>query len=280
MDYQTYIEYPLLIVISFLVAWLVSSALRKAFDFFILKNSSEMKVDPTNFIFIKNSIRFICYSIAIFWIFTKIPYFKNLGTALFASAGVLAAVIGFASQKAFSNIISGIFILAFKPFRIGDSIGVGNDYRGIVEEITMRHTVIKDYEFRRIVIPNRVISDETIINSSITDEKIRKHIDLSVGYDTDLEKAEKIIREIVSSHPFHIDNRTKKEKSDGKPDVEIRVIELGDSGITLRAFVWAKDFVSSRELHWDVLKSVLEEFRKSNIEIPYPHQSILMKGKE
>lgn len=272
-----YLEYIILVVVSFFVAWLVSKFLRKTLDFFINKNSQQLQTDPTNFIFLKNSISFVCYSIALFWVFSKIPYFKNLGTALFASAGVLAAVVGFASQKAFSNIVGGIFILIFKPFRVGDNIEIANGRNGIVEEITLRHTVIKDYEFRRIVIPNSHMSDDTIINSSITDKKIRKHIDIGVSYDTDLTKAESIIRETIESHPLFIDNRTKKDKQNESPAVPVKLTNLGEYSINLRAFVWTSGFDAANELHWDVLRCIKDKFDEEGVEIPYPYRTLLIK---
>ena len=125
-----YFDYGFLAAGTLIAAWIISFVLRKTIDFFIKRNSKQLYVDPTNFIFLKNSISFIVFSIGIFWVFTKIPYFKSLGTALFASAGVLAAIIGFASQKAFANIIGGIFILIFKPFRVGDSIEVVSGHMG------------------------------------------------------------------------------------------------------------------------------------------------------
>jgi len=274
---EKYLEYILLVVISVIVAWAISKFLRRTLDFFIKKNSKQLNADPTNFIFIKNSISFICYSVAIFWIFSKIPYFKNLGTALFASAGVLAAVIGFASQKAFANIIGGIFILIFKPFRVGDRIEVANARKGIVEEITLRHTVIRDYEFRRIVIPNSHMSEDTIINSSINDSKIRKHIDIGIAYDADIDLAESIIRKTIESHEKFIDNRSQEELDLNKPAVKIKLINLGDFSVTLRAFAWTSDFDSSMDLHFDVLKSIKNEFDKNSVEIPFPYRTIVFK---
>jgi len=273
---EIYLEYIILIIVSFLLAGLLAKFLRKAIDFFIKKNSEQLHTDPTNFIFLKNSVSFLCYSIALFWVFSKIPYFKNLGTALFASAGVLAAFIGFASQKAFSNIIGGIFILIFKPFRVGDNIEVVNGQKGIVEEITLRHTVLKDYEFRRIIIPNTILSDDTIINSSITDEKIRKHIDVNISYNADIELAENLIRTEIKKHPNFIDIRTENEIESNLKAIPVKVVKLGDYGVTLRAFVWTTDFKASTELYWDVLKSIKLAFDKHSIEIPNPHQSIIV----
>jgi len=151
--------------------------------------------------------------------------------------------------------------------------------KGIVEEITLRHTIIKDYEFRRIVIPNSHMSDDTIINSSITDQKIRKHIELGVSYDSNLEQAEKIISEAIMAHPNFIDNRTPKEQNMGQEPVPIKLISFGDSSINLRALVWAKDHESANDLHWDVLRIIKKEFDKNGIEIPFPYRTVVFKDK-
>ncbi len=275
---SSFLEYGILIVSTLAVVWLVTFLTRKAITLYIKKNSNQLHVDPTNFIFLKNSVNFVCFSLGIFWIFSKIPYFNSLGTALFASAGVMAAVVGFASQKAFSNIIAGIFILIFKPFRVGDAIEVSNGRRGIVEEITLRHTVIRDYEHRRLVIPNNVMSDDTIVNSCFGDKKIRKFIEIGIAYDADMDQAETIIRKEIENHPLCIDNRTDEEKKNQVPIVPIKLISLGDFSITLRAFAWAKDYDTSLLLQWDVLKSIKKAFDKEGIEIPYPYRTLVFKN--
>jgi len=276
MQYQ-YLEYPILIIGTFIITWIITYLLRKALDFFIKRNSEQLNMDPTNFIFLKNSISFLVYGIGVFWIFTKVPYFKTLGTALFASAGVFAAILGFASQKAFANIIGGIFILIFKPFRVGDVIEIPSGLKGVIEEITLRHTVIKDYEAKRIVIPNSIISEETIINSSIKDKRIRKYIDISIAYESDLELAENLILEEIKNHPFYIYTRTAEEKESGLTAVPMKVISLGDFSITIRSFVWTMDFDKSIDLQRDVFRSIKLVFDKNGIEIPYPHRTIVFK---
>ncbi len=271
------IEYGLLIGGTLLLFGFISFLLRRGLSLFIKKNSNGDDLDPTNFVFLKNSISLICYSIALFWIFSKIPYFKSLGNALFASAGVFAAVLGFAAQKAFANIVGGIFILIFKPFRIGDNIQVGTGFKGSVEEITLRHTVIKDLEFRRVIIPNSSMSEATIVNSTITDKKIRKHIELSISYESNLELAESIIRRELSQHPLALDHRTKEEIENNIPMIQIRLIRWAESSIVLRAYVWARNFDDSLEIKWDVLRSIKLAFDANGVEIPYPHQMVIQK---
>lgn len=271
------IYYLILVVGTLLIATLLTLTFRRIFGLFILKNSKSLKVDPTNYTFLKNSIGFVFYSIAIFFIFIKIPYLKSLGTALFAGAGIFAAIIGFASQKAFSNIVSGLFILMFKPFRVNDTIEFANSSKGIVEEITLRHTIIRNYENRRIIIPNSTISDETIINSNILDEKIRQHIVFGISYDSDVDLAIDIIKDEAMKHPFFIDNRSPEEKAANVSPVLIRLIALSDFSVNLKAYVWTKGNDNAFVLNCDLLKSVFERFNKEGIEIPFPYRTVVYK---
>ena len=270
-------NYTLLVVITIVVAIVLTLTLRKIISVFIRKYSTKLRSDPTNFSFLKNSVGFIIYTVAIIFIFYKIPYLKALGTALFAGAGIITIVIGFASQKAFSNIISGIFILIFKPFKISDIIEFRDGQMGVVEEITLRHTLIKDYQNRRIIIPNSIISEETIINCNIQDEKIRKHIEFSISYDSNIDKAIDIIRDEVQKHPLLIDNRTKEEIENNDPCVIVRVIALSDFSVDLKAYAWTSGNDNAFIIKCDLLKSVKERFDREGIEIPFPYRTIVYK---
>ncbi|MBN2173937.1 MAG: mechanosensitive ion channel family protein [Bacteroidales bacterium] len=272
-----YFNYMILIVGTVVVALVLTIILRKAANVFIKKYSKIIKSDPTNFSFLKNAIPFIIFSIAVIFIFIKIPFLKSLGTALFAGAGIIAAIVGFASQKAFANIISGVFILIFKPFRVGDTLEISNAQKGTVEEITLRHTVIKDYENRRVIVPNNQISDDILINSSISDESIRKFIEFGISYDSDVDTAIKIIQEEAEKHPFFIDNRTQEERNNKVPPVLVRMIAHGDFSIHLRAYVWAASNDQAFALYCDLLYSVKKRFDHEGIEIPFPYRTVVFK---
>ena len=271
------IQYALLISITMAVAITFSLILRKTLNVFIVRYAEKLKADPTNFYFIKHSIGFIIYAIATIFIFIKIPYLKSLGTALFAGAGIVAVVVGFASQKAFANIISGVFILIFKPYRISDIIELKDGSIGVVEDITLRHTLINNYENRRIVIPNSVISEETIINSNIQDEKIRKHIVFSISYDANIDKAIAIIQDEALNHPLFLDNRNEEEINENHPPVIVRVIALSDYSVDLKAYIWTKGSDNAFVIMCDLLKSIKERFDKEGIEIPFPYRTIVYK---
>ncbi len=277
MEKDSDLYYGMIVLITITASIILTFIFRKILNAFIKRNAKNLKSDPTNFSFIKNSVGFIIYTAAIIFIFNKVPYLKSVGTALFAGAGILAIIVGFASQKAFANIISGVFILIFKPFKMGDIIEFKDGQKGVVEEITLRHTLIRNYENRRIIIPNSVISEETIINSDINESKIKKHIIFSISYDSDVDKAISIIRTEAEKHPLSIDNRSKDQLKAGEPKVIVRLIELSDFSVNLKAYVWAKSNDDAFVLKCDLLKSVKGQFDKNNVEIPFPYRTIVYK---
>lgn len=257
------------------IAFILSRIIRSLIGRFIRNAAQKLKVDPTRYNFFKNAVDFIIFLIATIIIFRSIPLFRDMGTTLLTGAGVLAAIVGFASQSAFSNIISGLFLVIFKPFRVGDRVKIGQLYAGDIEDITLRHTIIKDFENKRVVIPNSVISNETVINSTLTDEKICVFIEVPVSFSTDLEKAIAIIKEAGSTHPFCIDNRSPEELTAGDQVVMVRVFAYSELGIQLRGYVWTENATKAFELKCDVLKTIHGQFIKEKIEFGYPGRVLI-----
>lgn len=262
------------------LAYILSFISRKLLARAIRKKSEQLNEDPTKFVFLKNSVFFIIFTIAIIVIFLLTPGLNDVGKGLFAGAGILAATIGFASQKVFSNILSGIFILFFKPFSVRDTIELRADnLKGVVEEVTLRHTVIRDYENRRIIIPNSLISETTLINSSIVEEKIKKFVEFGISYDSDIDHAKKIIQEEILKHSLFLDNREEEEKKQSPPKVIMRVVALSDFSVIIRAYVWANSNDDAFILQCDVFESVKKRFDKEGIEIPFPHRTLVFKNR-
>jgi len=264
-----------LVILS--IAFIVGRVIRFALGRFLKASAKKLNVDPTRYNFFKNAVDFIIFLIAIIIIFRSIPALQLFSTTLLTGAGVLAAIVGFASQSAFSNIISGIFLVIFRPFSVGDRVKIGQLYNGDVEDITLRHTVIKDFENRRIVIPNNVISNETIINSTIVDEKVIMFIEFTISLSSSIEQASKIIQEEAVKHAYCIDNRTADELTKGEHQVIVRVISFVESGLLLRTYAWARNPTEGFELKCDLHKTIKERFDAEGIEIPYPYRTIVYK---
>ncbi len=266
-------------VVEVLIVWfVVSRIIRLVLGRFLRTATRKLKVDPTRYNFFKNAVDFILFLIAVIVIFKSIPSLRTYGTTLLTGAGVLAAIVGFASQSAFSNIISGIFLVIFRPFSVGDRIRVGQLYTGDVEDITLRHTVIKDFENRRIVIPNSVISNETIINSTIVDEKVTMFIEFTISFDSDMRKAMAIMREVSEAHPQCIDNRTPEEIEKGDTVVMVRALNVLELGMQLRAWVWANNPSVGFEMKCDLIQQIKERFDEAGIQVAFPMRALVYKN--
>jgi small conductance mechanosensitive channel len=259
------------------VAFVIARVIRFAIGRFFRRAAIKLKVDPTRYNFFKNAVDLIALLIAIIVIFRSIPYLRVWGTTLLTGAGIFAAIVGFASQQAFSNIISGVFLVIFKPFSVGDRVKIGTLYSGDVEDITLRHVIIKDFENRRIVIPNSVISNETIINSTMHEEKVCMFVEFNISFDSSIDKAMHLLQETTSAHTLCIDNRTLEEVTQGEPKVAVRVLEITDYSVKLRAYAWALNPTQGFDLKCDLLKQVKEVFDSQGIEIPYPHRTVLYR---
>ncbi len=258
---------------AFVAERLIRKGLRRLY-----LRSDQLHEDRTRYRFFRNATRFIVGMVAFAAVVYSVPSFMHLAVTLFAGAGILVAILGLATQRAFSNIISGIFIVSFKPFRVGDVIKVGSIESGVVEDITLRHTVIVTFENRRVIIPNAVISDDVIVNSTITDEATCEFVEVRVSYESDLDKAMAILQEECATHPDCIDKRTPEEVKRGQHKVLVRAIRLDESAVVLRAYAWAREPVSARMMHYDLNRSIKLRFDREGIVIPYPQRTIHLRG--
>lgn len=265
------------VIVVLLAGYIFSVIVRKLIKKFLERSLIIGDFDPTSVSFLKNAIGFIIFIITITIVLYIIPGLESLGTTLLASAGILAAIIGFASQQAFSNIISGIFLVLFKPFRVGDFIEIDELNFGTVEDITLRHTVIRNAENRRVIIPNTVISGSTIINANYLDPKVCSHIEIGISYSSNIDHAMELMIDESMKHKYFIDTRTQEQINEGDPSVIVRVLSLGDFSVNLRAYVWASNNREAFILKCDLLKSIKERFDKEGIEIPYPYRTLIIK---
>ena len=240
-----------------------------------LRRQGKLILDATKVSFMQRIVVTAIYVIGIAGFLSLIPGMEKVSNSILASAGIMAMAVGLASQDALSNIVGGLFIIFSHPFKLGDYIEVDNVIKGTVMEITLRHTVIRDAENRMILVPNNKINSSTIINSSYGDTATCAFVEVGVSYTVDLNRAIDIMRDEVMKHPGLLDHRTEEEKKNGVPQVVVRVTNLGDSAITLRAYAWAATFGGAFALKCDLLKAVKERFDKENIEIPYPYYNII-----
>ncbi len=244
-----------------------------------LAKLSGAEFDETRVLIAQHIISAILYLVAFVFILKLIPGLADVAFSLLAGAGIVAIIIGFAAKDVASNLIAGLFIAIFRPFRVGDRI-LFKDIRGTVEEITMRHTVIRTWDNQRLVVPNAMLTESIIVNYSLKDEKCVESIEIPISYEADIDKAKRIMEEEIKKHPSYIEPKSGSEYLTKQEPIKIRVTEISDSAIILKAYFWAKNKPAGFRMAADLRESIKKRFDAEGIEIPYPHRTIVYKNKK
>jgi small-conductance mechanosensitive channel len=226
-----------------------------------------------NFSFLNSMITALIWVLGIITVLSNIPGMNSLANKLLAGSGIIAVILSLGAQKSFGNIISGVILSISKPFDIGDRIIIKNssgDIIGFVEDITIRHVVIRTYKNTTYIIANSELDTMIIENTSRNNDKgITEFIDVSVAYESDLEKAIEILSDVVGNHKLFFDTRTPEDVENGVNKVTVRVREFGGSGILLRVSVRTRNIDDSFVACSDCKIEIKKEFNQHNIEIPY-----------
>jgi small conductance mechanosensitive channel len=180
---------------------------------------------------------------------------------LLAGLGIAGFIIGFAMQDALSNFASGMLILFYRPFDVGDTVEAGG-VRGKVRSMSLVNTTIMTFDNQSLVIPNNLIWSTVIKN--VTAQRTRR-VDLTFGisYGDDIEKAERIFRDIVTEHEKVLDS----------PEPMIHLHELGDSSVNfiVRPWVRTDDYW---DVYWDITRTVKLRLDEEGISIPFPQRDV------
>jgi len=263
------------ILVVFIITWLFSRIIRFFLVKYINRTNKDNQYSVTRLKFMKNSVKFFLGLIAFLVVVLTIPVFRSKAAIIFSGAGILAAIIGFAAQAAISNLIAGAFIVLFKPFRVGDFIKLDELRFGIVEDITLRHTVINTFENKRLIIPNSIISTDSVLNHTIEDSYVLSFTKFVIGVYNDIDKAKAIIAEEALKLPHVIDYRTPEEVIQNKDQIKIRVADITENGIYLNAMIWVEDPFKEYEVKSDLRQAVHKRFIAEGIELPIPLRKII-----
>lgn len=256
--FSEYAEFLGILFGTFVVGYTFSKVFRR----FILKSTVIMQNDPTNYQFLRHFLAAVIYIVGISLAIYSVPSMRTIANSMLAGAGILAVAVGFASQQTLSNIISGIFIVIFKPFRVNDRLKIRDTLNGIVEDITLRHTVIRDFENRRIIVPNTLMGNEIIINSDFEDDRICNWLEIQLEHGTDINHAKDILEYAAVTHPLSLDNRTDEEMNEGLPTVKVRIVQINPVGISIRAWIWTANSAKGFELKCDLYEIIYKNSKK------------------
>jgi small conductance mechanosensitive channel len=182
-------------------------------------------------------------------------------TSFVAIFGAMAFAIGMALQGSLGHFASGVMLLTFRPYKIGDLVDLGGNV-GVVEEIQIFNTILMTPDNKRLIIPNGVVTGGVITNISGQGE-IRVDMTFGIGYNDDIDKARSIMQDVIKSCP----------QVDKSKPADIFVSELADSSVNFTVRPWANS-----AHYWDVYfylnENIKKAFDKEGISIPFPQMDV------
>lgn len=187
-------------------------------------------------------------------------------TSFIAVLGAAGLAVGLALQGTLQNFAGGVIILLFKPYKIGDYIET-QGYAGTVKEIQIFTTVMHTPDNKVIIIPNSPIATGSLINYSAQETR-RVDFKFGIGYGDDIEKAKKVLNDILNKH----------EKVMNDPAPFVRVVELADSSVNFAVRAWARSS-DYWDVYFDITEEVKKSFDKEGISIPYPQSDVHLYNK-
>ncbi|GIU23629.1 mechanosensitive ion channel family protein [Shewanella schlegeliana] len=180
---------------------------------------------------------------------------------LLAGFGIAGVIIGFALQDTLSNFASGMMILIYRPFDVGDLINAGG-VTGRVSHMSLVSTTIKTLDNQRLIVPNNKIWGDTINNITVEHQR-RVDMTFGIGYGDNIEHAEKVLTDIVMAHPLVLKD----------PEPMIKLHTLGESSVDFIVRPWAKP-EDYWDVYWDITRTVKMRFDAEGISIPFPQRDV------
>lgn len=224
----------------------------------IAKLMQKQEVDKTLETFICNLVRTALMVVVVIAAIGAIGIETTSFIAIFGAAGL---AVGLALQGSLSNFASGVLIVLFRPYRVGDWIEAAG-ISGSVEQVQILTTILKTGDNKQIIVPNSQIMDSIITNYSANDTR-RVDMVVGVSYSDDIDKVRETIMELIAA-----DDRILAE-----PAPRIAVSQLADSSVNFIVRPWVKT-----SEYWDVLfdltEAVKKRFDKEGISIPFPQQDV------
>lgn len=246
-------------LVAFFIGRLVIRWIRKIVRRSFERSGADKGVEQ----FVDSLLKYGLYALLVFSLISSLGFDTTSVAAVLASGGV---AIGLALQGSLSNFAGGVLILLLKPFVVGDYIIEDtNGKEGTVKEIQIFYTKLSTIDNKTIVIPNGMLTNNSITNATAKDER---QLDLRVGisYDADIRQAKSVIENLLIKDECIIKNE----------QINVFVHELADSAVVLGIRAWVKN-----EEYWETRWRLLEEIKllldENGIEIPYPQMTVHMQ---
>jgi small-conductance mechanosensitive channel len=248
-------------VVFGVVAWLAGRAVRIGVNRTLQKYPG--RIDPTTLKFVGDFARLAIYVITLLCYVYHIPVFEKVGKVLLTSVGLVSVVVGLAAQSTLGNLISGISLLLYRPFRLDDRLQVSAPTgieSGVVESLSLGYTTVRTDDNRKIVIPNSLIASQTSVNTSMAKQHTTCTVAVNITYNADIDKARKILTELAKAHAKTVEVTS------------CRVTALTDFAVTMTLTAMCADPNTAIDMKCDLLEAVKKRFDAEGVELAHASQ--------
>ena len=253
----------LIFVVAWLVARAVNAALRRT-----VRLHGDTPAARAGAAIVAQLAQIGIYLVALTLYAHVVPSLRHLGTPLLASVGVLSVVFGVAAQHTLGNLAAGVALLLYRPFRIGDQLQVSAPTgieMGGVQSLTLGYTILRTFDYRRIVIPNSLMTTQVSVNLSAVDARVIVTVPFTISYRSDVDRARSILVELAGNHPNVLEV------------VGCPVTELDASGVRLSLRAWCATMDATYEVRFDLYEQAKRRFESEGIEIPFPSMNVVVR---
>ncbi|SFZ98311.1 Small-conductance mechanosensitive channel [hydrothermal vent metagenome] len=246
-----FLEFMAILFFAYLISKILSNGVNKAFE--MSNNKSQLLKD-----FIVNIVSKMVMLIGVLMGLSILGV--NMGPVL-AFVGAAGFVVAFALQNTLSNFASGLMLMLYRPFDIDDVVDVAGVI-GTVKSMTLVTTSVMTADNRLMIIPNNTIWGNIITNVTHSDKR-RVDLTVGIGYNESIEKAQKVLEDILSNHPLILKD----------PEPAVKVHELADSSVNfiVRPWTLTADYWT---VYWEITRRIKVRFDEENISIPFPQRDI------
>ena len=206
-------------------------------------------------------VSFINIALKCIVLITGLGYIGVPMTSMITLFGTASLAIGLALQGGLTNMVGGLMILIFKPFKVGDWID-SNGISGSVDNITIFYTEISTLDSTKVVLPNGNLANSNIKNFT-TNSKRKVCLDFSVSYDSDIDKVKKVLKEVIDKEEMILKDE----------EIFIRLTEHSNSALIFTVRVWTEN-KNFWPVKFNLLENVKKAFDKNKITIPFPQLDV------
>ena len=259
--FLAYLPNVFIALVLLFIFWVVSKVVQKILSVALTR----MKIVREAQMLILRATRVAIY---IFAVLTVADQLKINITSMLAGVGFIGLALSFAAKDTVGNIISGVVIIIDVPFKEGDWISLGQMH-ATVTEIRLRTTVLTTFDNEIVVVPNKQISQERIVNYTIT-PKSRVKVPIGIAYKEDMQRTRNILLETVKG-----DERILLD-----PPPYVIVTDLGASSVNMQLRFWTEDPLLNYTLMWEYTERCKQAMDLAGIQIPFPHMQLFIEKTE